>query len=138
DLAVYKRTRPSFFAAAISSGEPKSCAAAGIAITLTTPSAVNVDFMAMFLLLLSCSSSRAANAGLSAASAGQPSGDPDHRRQQDRLHQAEGGRFAGIAALIIVEQKHRHDHGVAGVEKQRGTELAARQDGTQRHRRDRR
>jgi hypothetical protein len=42
---------PSFFAAAISSGEPKSCAVAGIAITLTTASAVNIDFMAAFLLL---------------------------------------------------------------------------------------
>jgi hypothetical protein len=38
-------------AAAISSGGPKSCAAAGIARALARPSAVNIDFMAMFLPL---------------------------------------------------------------------------------------
>ena len=52
------------------------------------------------------------------------------------LHQAECGGLSEIAAFVIVEQQHRHHHGVAGVEKQRRAEFADRQHEQQRHRGD--
>ena len=61
---------------------------------------------------------------------------PEQHGEDRRLHQAEGGGLADVAALVIVEQQHGHHGRVAGVEKERGAELADRQHEQQRHRGD--
>jgi hypothetical protein len=63
----------------------------------------------------------------------QPVGAADENAEQDRLHQTECSGLADISAFVIVEQQHRHHHGVAGVEKQRRAEFADRQHEQQRH-----
>src|SRR5262245_49281685 len=69
-------------------------------------------------------------------SVGQPMCAPNEDCKKCSLNQTECRRDASIAAFVIVEQQHSHDHSLACVEKERRAKLPNRQDEKQRHRRD--
>src|SRR6516164_5377328 len=108
----------------MSSGGPKFCAAAGSTHVIESPSvaasaARREDVVAFMVACSSLGSSHAPAHGFLGAPAREPIAEPDQHCKQRRLHQAERCGLARIATLVIIEQQYGHDHGVAGVEKQR-------------------
>src|SRR5262245_34197311 len=117
-------TLPSFLAASISSGGPKFWATAGPPTaasaapkTIAPNWRLDTNTAIRFISLVACLSSGPAQARLRAARAARKQvGDADDDRQQRHLYQAERRRDADVAALVVVEQQHGHDHGVARIQ----------------------
>src|ERR1700737_1255318 len=100
-----------------------SCSARAGSAFSGRPRAAIATIRATMLAFMSTHSLSFSSYSLRDAALGCPPREPvraaDENPEQHRLHQAEGGGLAEVSALVIVEQQHRHHHGVAGVEKQR-------------------
>ena len=72
-------------------------------------SALHSHFLLLFLSLASAGSALG-------GSPGKPVGDAQKDPDDHGLHETEGGGFADVATLVIVEQQHRHHGRVARVE----------------------